>query len=207
MSDDISPERRTAIIDLARRQYAGDGIEFADDADISEGEDEGCYVRGWAWVSFVDAEIPPNQKPVEEETRKLVYLMICNHRAAFMSLPLGLSGEGWDQVYTKFRKACAVSDRHPELSVLAHMYVGAEKGYAGITFSSYLASADGAWFEIYALPHHSNDDVRKLKAELRGNRDVVGMRVIRVKEWLPDGVEVLKGLQVDRDEVCPDPPL
>ena len=48
-----SEERRFEIIDLARDQRQEEGlVEIDDNAQVSEGSDNGCYVQAWVWVSF-----------------------------------------------------------------------------------------------------------------------------------------------------------
>jgi len=50
-------ERKQAIIAMAREQHHSDGeVEIDDDPEISEGEDNGCYVQAWVWVSFADTK-------------------------------------------------------------------------------------------------------------------------------------------------------
>ena len=46
-------ERRFEIIELAREQHQKDGeLEIDDDARVSEGNDNGCYVGAWVWLDF-----------------------------------------------------------------------------------------------------------------------------------------------------------
>jgi len=46
-------ERRMEIIQLARQQCHVEGaVEIDDDAILSEGNDNGCYVRSWVWADF-----------------------------------------------------------------------------------------------------------------------------------------------------------
>jgi len=48
-----SEERRFEIIELAREQRQEEGfVEIDDDARLSEGNDNGCYVAAWVWVDF-----------------------------------------------------------------------------------------------------------------------------------------------------------
>jgi hypothetical protein len=49
--------RRAGIIELARNEHQKDGeVEIDDDARLSEGTDNGCYVQAWVWVSFAGTE-------------------------------------------------------------------------------------------------------------------------------------------------------
>lgn len=52
--------RREAIITLAFEEHHQDGeveIDLTDDEkDISEGDDNGAYVRAWVWVDFSDTK-------------------------------------------------------------------------------------------------------------------------------------------------------
>jgi hypothetical protein len=46
-------DRRSDIIDLARAQREQEGlVEIDDNALLSEGNDNGCYVAAWVWVDF-----------------------------------------------------------------------------------------------------------------------------------------------------------
>jgi hypothetical protein len=45
--------RRLQVIELAREQRGEEGaVEIDDCAELSEGNDNGCYVRAWVWVDF-----------------------------------------------------------------------------------------------------------------------------------------------------------
>ncbi len=47
--------RHKSIIELARNEHEVDGeVEIDADATLSEGDDNGCYVQAWVWVSFAD---------------------------------------------------------------------------------------------------------------------------------------------------------
>jgi hypothetical protein len=67
----LSPEesRRQDIVELAKSQRSSGeleprGVEIDDDAEVSEGEDNGAYVQVWAWVSFEGT--PLDKNPVQE---------------------------------------------------------------------------------------------------------------------------------------------
>ena len=46
-------ERRSEIIQLAREWHEDEGeVEIDDNAQLSEGNDNGCYVQAWVWASF-----------------------------------------------------------------------------------------------------------------------------------------------------------
>ncbi len=46
-------DRREEIIGLAREQRQEDGaVEIDDDAKLSEGSDNGCYVQAWVWADY-----------------------------------------------------------------------------------------------------------------------------------------------------------
>ena len=50
-------ERRFEIIELARQQRQAEGlVEIDDNAQVSEGNDNGCYVAAWVWVDFSDTK-------------------------------------------------------------------------------------------------------------------------------------------------------
>jgi len=46
-------DRRLEIVEPARNEHQKDGeVEIDDNAQFSEGNDNGCYVAAWVWVSF-----------------------------------------------------------------------------------------------------------------------------------------------------------
>ena len=50
-------ERRSEIIRLAREQHQEEGVvEIDDTAQVSEGDDNGCYVAAWVWLDFADTK-------------------------------------------------------------------------------------------------------------------------------------------------------
>lgn len=70
-------ERRRSIIKLAKNTIEKEGsLEIDSDAEISEGNDNGCYVQAWAWLSFngtefdKEAEAQPPEKPKQIDTAK-----------------------------------------------------------------------------------------------------------------------------------------
>lgn len=51
-------ERRQLIVDLCHQQHPDETSPEVDDQDgISEGDDNGCYVRAWVWVDFSGTEL------------------------------------------------------------------------------------------------------------------------------------------------------
>ena len=61
-----SEERRFEIIELAREQRQEEGlVEIDDDARLSEGNDNGCYVAAWVWADFADTKF---DKEMEEKS-------------------------------------------------------------------------------------------------------------------------------------------
>lgn len=49
--------RIDAIRDLAREHQKDGDLEFDPDMEVSEGDDNGAYVQGWKWVSFVGTQL------------------------------------------------------------------------------------------------------------------------------------------------------
>jgi hypothetical protein len=59
-------ERRLAIIEMARQEHQEDGeVEIDDNATLSEGTDNGCYVQAWVWVGFSDTKFD-KEKEIHE---------------------------------------------------------------------------------------------------------------------------------------------
>lgn len=63
-------ERRSEIIEVAREQRQEEGaVEIDDTAQLSEGDDNGCYVAAWVWVDFTDTKFD-KEKGQESETNQ-----------------------------------------------------------------------------------------------------------------------------------------
>lgn len=57
-------ERRSAIIELARQQHQKEGqVEIDDSAQLSEGDDNGCYVQAWVWADFAGTRFETEEQP------------------------------------------------------------------------------------------------------------------------------------------------
>ena len=68
-----SEDRRFEIIELAREQRQQEGfVEIDDEAKLSEGNDNGCYVAAWVWVDFAGTKFN-KQKEENHENQ------ICRH--------------------------------------------------------------------------------------------------------------------------------
>lgn len=51
-------ERLIAIRKLANKKRGVEGdIEFDVDAEVSEGDDNGAYVKAWVWINFSGTEL------------------------------------------------------------------------------------------------------------------------------------------------------
>ena len=59
---DVDDARHKAIIELAREEYR-EGTHIDDDAKLSEGSDNGCYVQAWVWVSFGGTPYDKEKEP------------------------------------------------------------------------------------------------------------------------------------------------
>lgn len=59
-NDTLSPDeekRRMAIVKLTKSIHCEDGeLEIDEDAKLSEGDDNGCYVAAWVWCPFDGTE-------------------------------------------------------------------------------------------------------------------------------------------------------
>jgi len=73
IEEHLNDPRRQKILELGRRTLPREGeLEFDDDAIVSEGDNNGAYLQGWAWVDFagtnLDKHQPLNTSPVQEKT-------------------------------------------------------------------------------------------------------------------------------------------
>lgn len=63
--------RRFGIIELARDQHQREGeVEIDDDARLSEGSDNGCYVQAWVWADFAGTPFDKEKGETNETTQK-----------------------------------------------------------------------------------------------------------------------------------------
>ena len=63
-------ERRCEIIELAQEQREIEGaIEIDDNAPLSEGHDNGCYVAAWVWVDFARTKFDKQKEEDNESTK------------------------------------------------------------------------------------------------------------------------------------------
>jgi hypothetical protein len=59
--------RRLSIVQMARKAHAVDGVcEISDDAEVSDGDDNGAYVQAWVWVDFQGTEHDKEKKEAQE---------------------------------------------------------------------------------------------------------------------------------------------
>ena len=64
-------ERRLAIIGLAQSRYEQEGsVEIDDNAHLSEGNDNGCYVQAWVWVDFARTRFDKEKEDNKYEYRE-----------------------------------------------------------------------------------------------------------------------------------------
>lgn len=76
-SDELCPDchleaerRRSEIIELARERHEEEGqLEIDDNALLSEGFDNGCYVQAWVWTEFVGTRFDKENEGNPEDKR------------------------------------------------------------------------------------------------------------------------------------------
>lgn len=57
-------KKHAAILKLARQDYRiGDELEIDDNAKVSLGSDNGCFVQAWLWVDFTGTEFDEEPDP------------------------------------------------------------------------------------------------------------------------------------------------
>ena len=62
-------DRRCEIIELAREQREIEGaVEIDDNAFLSEGNNNGCYVAAWVWVDFARTKFDKEKGQDNEST-------------------------------------------------------------------------------------------------------------------------------------------
>ena len=60
--------KRLSILELARNEHQKDGeVEIDDNAQLSEGNDNGCYVAAWVWVGFSGTPFDKDKEENDEQ--------------------------------------------------------------------------------------------------------------------------------------------
>lgn len=126
-------------------------------------------------------------------------MFIQGRRAALAHIPRDTSSEEWGRLQIAFAESC--SSRRTEADFVFCVSLSQDQVFEGVYYSWDLAGPDGATFEIYRMPHHSDADVNKCRSHIKKNRDVVRMSVCTISEWLPLGKAGLGECQLDPDEV------
>lgn len=60
-------EREDKILKLARKQWRNELIDIVDGEDVSEGDDNGAYVRAWLWVDFAGTEFDKDEEGATDD--------------------------------------------------------------------------------------------------------------------------------------------
>lgn len=63
----MTTERERQIVDLAQDQGLFWDNPLDEDIVVSEGEDNGAWVRAWVWVSFADTPLDKEVEPEEDD--------------------------------------------------------------------------------------------------------------------------------------------
>lgn len=70
ITEDYVTERRREIVSLADDVLGVEGhIEIDDDALLSEGENNGCYVQAWVWLPFDGTKFDKEKEEENENQR------------------------------------------------------------------------------------------------------------------------------------------
>ena len=122
-------------------------------------------------------------------------LFVCRRKAALASIPRDVTSREWGELQRAFAAACGARD--PDREYVGCVTLYPDQYHAGVFYAWGPAGPDGAWFELYQLPHHTEADIKRCRNHLRASRDVASMVVRRVSEWVPVGEAGLGEYQLD----------
>jgi hypothetical protein len=57
----------------------------------------------------------------------------------------------------------------------------------GVAFDWCLVNINGAGFTLLREPHHSDEQIKRAENKIRGNRDVIWLKVANIKEEKENG--------------------
>lgn len=111
------------------------------------------------------------------------FLLEHNGLGAFVEMQRDDSSDYYGEVQDAFLRFCGVRDTRRE--GCAMIRVDDMETAAGVPFIWGLANADGAYFELLAMPGTTAEQIKAAKHKLRNDRDVVSLSVRRISEIVP----------------------
>lgn len=101
----------------------------------------------------------------------------------------------WDVAKREWPKAIA---EELDVETLEGATGGASNG--GLWYTAELAGPDGIAVVLYVEPHHTNEDIKRAKAWVKNERDVVSIRLFVITKW----VEPTEEGGTDAAEITPE---
>ena len=131
--------------------------------------------------------------------KEKIEMFLLGHKAALAHIPGSTSSDEWGNLQRSFARACGSKD--PSQEFVTCITLWPDQCREGVYYSWGLANSDGAWYEVYRMPHQSTEEVKACRNSIRRSQDVVSMTTHRIAEWLPMGKAGLGGHQRDPKEV------
>jgi hypothetical protein len=112
-----------------------------------------------------------------------LYLLYSHGVGALVNVPRDLSADNWGRMQDFFCQCARVPRPHKGGYVECyHLYENQRMG--DVYWVEELASSQGMRFTLLPLATATNKEVMQVKSNLRHNRDVVGLSILRVKRWI-----------------------
>jgi hypothetical protein len=114
-------------------------------------------------------------------TPTYLYMLHSKGRAVLVNVPGHFTTEQWEDLQVRFCISAGLrwSQEHVDCYQLDET-----QRHGDVYWTSGLAGMQGAWFTLLPLPSATNRDLMQLKSNLRRDRDVVGLTVVRPKRWI-----------------------
>lgn len=111
--------------------------------------------------------------------RELFYL---GGKGAIVQIPRGFNAKEWCEAQVAFGRACKA--RHPDNTWVEMRTLYPDQCISGVYYSEVLAGAQGMNFELLKFPETQEEDLKKCRARLKRDRDVVTISILRVDQWI-----------------------
>jgi len=110
---------------------------------------------------------------------KIRYLIHCNGKGRMIDMLSTDHSDKYGEVQREFAATAGGEWLDCEMEKLH-----ADQVVHGVSYTWGLAGPDGAWYMLIATPDTTAIQIRKAKAQLRSDRDVVKMSLLRIKAWI-----------------------
>lgn len=118
-----------------------------------------------------------------EAALAFLYLLHSRGYGALVNVPRGLSSEAWGNMQDFFCQ-CARVPRIVKGGAVDCYHLYEDQRFGDVYWTEELVNSQGMRFTLIPLVTATNQDLMQVRSNIRHNRDVVGMSIVRVKRWI-----------------------